>query len=151
MNIMNFCRNQRGTTLVEMMMSVLILSGISYGVLAGMDAYSSRLGQTRSLQQRDKRIHALLETIRTNLGQYQLSYDNNEANADIFLDPAKLPLGWSMNQLAPVAECSKCPGRLGYLVHPLDGLPGMFRVVVRVTNPELFPGFKDYEFVVNPK
>ena len=62
-----------------------------------------------------------------------------------------LPLAWNNKLVVPVEKCPSCPGRMGYVAHPVNGIRGMFRVVVRITHTELIKGHKDYEFIVSPR
>lgn len=155
---MKLFKAERGTTMIEMMIAVGILTTMSLAVMSAMSYYAKTIEHTRTVQQRDKRIQALLENFRSNLSYYQANYTHVTADAMAALDPATLPYAWSQSTLVPAAECPACPGKLGYVIYASDGLPGMFKVVVRVTHSELYKdadptkiGYRDFQFVVNAK
>lgn len=142
---------QRGATILEMIFAVVLLTIISIIALSAMDSFSDQLSRTGAVRSRDKQLSAILDTLRDNISLYQLNYDFDETRADEFLDVNNLPLAWNNKQVVPVAECPDCPGRMGYVAHPVNGIRGMFRVVVRLTHSELIEGHKDYEFIVSPR
>ena len=143
--------NQNGLTFLEVMISIAILASFSVAILAAFDSFSSRIHSTQALKAQDQQLHSLMNTLRTNVDLYQLNYDHKVNNIEIGLDPDNLPMAWGANVVTKASKCPNCPGRLGYVVHPVTGLPGMFRVVVRVKHRSLFKGHRDYEFIVSPK
>ena len=148
--VRHLLQDQRGMSLVELAVAIVVLTILSYSLMAAIDAYTSQIHHTRTVQSRDKQMAALLDNLRSNIDLYQVSYNHAETDADAFLNPDSLPLAWDATTIRAAADCGECPGRLGYVAHPVTGMPGVFRVLVRVVNPSLFEGFRDYEFLVTP-
>ncbi len=149
---------QKGTSLIEVIFATAALTIISYGVLTSLDHFSNQVVYSKSVQARDKQLAALVETLRANSGLYQISYDANATtiaglldplNTSSVLHPSNLPLAWNMNKIDTVIGCPSCPGRLGYVIYPMQGFPGLFKMVIRVKNEVLFKGHLDYEFIVS--
>ena len=146
---MKSCRGQEGSSLIEVLFAVALLSMISYGVLSGFDGFTNQIIRSKTTQSRDKQLSALVETLRANIGLFQISHDLSEANAKAKLDVSNLPIAWNANTIDTVAACPTCPGRLGYVIYPKDGFPGLYIMMIRVKNEALFQGHVDYEFIVS--
>ena len=110
------------------------------------------------LQGRHDIVSTIVENIRNNVGNYQMSFNDSAVvdasgalMTDVLLAEDKLPFAWSNSVITTPAECPSCPGRYGYLIQPLSGFSGLFLVTVRLTNKDLFEGVKEYRFVTSTR
>ena len=110
------------------------------------------------IQGRHDIISSIVENIRNNIGNYQMSFNDSSAMdasgalmTDVLLAEDKLPFAWSNSVITTPAECPSCPGRYGYLIQPLSSFKGLFLVTVRLTNKDLFEGVKEYRFVTSTR
>lgn len=145
-------KKQNGFTIVEVMIAVAILGAFAYYFAGGGDFLSSRNKQIEELMVMDRHVNNLYENIQSNIDIYQITYDPKDFNDNS--DPTKinayLPMAWDLKVLTDVASCTKCPGRMGFVIIPLDGYRGLYKLIVRVTHPKI-PKFKDYTFLINGK
>jgi Tfp pilus assembly protein PilE len=64
------------------------------------------------------------------------------------LNPASLPMAWSLNSDSVAADCATCPGRYGYIITAVPGYSGLYKVTIKFTHNE-WPEAKIYNFVVS--
>lgn len=145
-------KNQKGFSLFEVMVSVGVLGAVVYYFSGGTSFLSQKNKQLEELMIMDRYANILYENIQSNTDVYQITYDPKE-----FLDnsdPSKLktylPLAWDIKVLTDVNNCSHCPGRMGFIIVPLDGYRGLYKLTIRATHPKV-PLFKDYTFLINGK
>ncbi|MBI1860814.1 MAG: prepilin-type N-terminal cleavage/methylation domain-containing protein [Deltaproteobacteria bacterium] len=145
--------NQRGQSILEVLVAMGLLA---IGVMAF--AFSSKLTTTgirnvASVSARDRAVSTLILNIRSNPKLYQVTNvpvgtlaPNGKLVSENLL--SNLPLAWSKNFVGPVDQCVSCAGRMGYVIQPVDTLPGMFQITVRVTSSDLYSGARrDYQFL----
>jgi prepilin-type N-terminal cleavage/methylation domain-containing protein len=144
--------NKKGFTLVEVMIAAGILGGILYWFSGGTSFLSTRNKQLEELMIMERHVNSLYENIQSNIDVYQITYDPKEFNSNT--DPTNLnkylPLAWDMKILTNVNNCMQCPGRMGYVIVPLDGYRGLYKLTIRATHPKVLL-FKDYNFLINGK
>lgn len=145
-------KNQKGFTLVEVLIAGGILAAVVYWFAGGTTFLSKRNKQLEELMIMERHVNALYENIQSNIDVYQVTYDPREFNDNA--DPSKLkdylPMAWDMKILTDVKNCKECPGRMGYVIVPLDGYRGLYKLTIRATHPKV-PVFKDYSFLINGK
>lgn len=138
--------------MVEVMVAAGLLGGLIYYFSGGTSFLSSRNKNLEELMIMERHVNTLSDNIQSNIDVYQITYDPKEFNANA--DPVKLakylPLAWDLKILTDVKNCLSCPGRMGYIIVPLDGYRGLYKLTIRVTHPKL-PKFKDYSFLINGK
>jgi hypothetical protein len=93
----------------------------------------------------------VIENMRSAIENFQITYDATPTQKEASLKVENLPVAWSLDLTAPVVDCLKCPGRLGYTIQPFDGMRGLYLVTVRVTHTDWTEAYRDYEFVVGAK
>ena len=145
-------KNEKGFTLVEVMVAAGVLAVVVYIFSGGTSFLAIRNKQLEELMIMERHVNALYENIQSNIDVYQVTYDPQEFNENA--DPSKLnkylPLAWDMKILTSVDNCENCPGRMGYVIVPLDGYRGLYKLIIRATHPKV-PLFKDYIFLINGK
>lgn len=150
--------HRAGFTFAEVMIAAALL-GITaaFATASFQDINKSRM-TSLGIQGRHDIVSTIVENIRNNVGNYQMSFNDTSATdaagalmVDVLLAEDKLPFAWSNSAITSVAECPSCPGRYGYLIQPLSAFEGLFLVTVRLTNKELFQGVKEYRFVTSAR
>jgi hypothetical protein len=73
---------------------------------------------------------------------FKINFDPSETSMCAALDSSKLPLAWNQDKVLPVADCSACPGRVGYVIQPfpISTVRGVYLVTFRFTHTELTKG-----------
>lgn len=144
--------NQKGFTLIEVSVAAGILGVVLYLFTNGSSFLTQRNKQLEELMIMERHVTALYENIQSNIDVYQITYDPKKFNDNA--DPRKLakylPMAWDMKVLTSVNNCKDCPGRMGYIIVPLDGYRGLYKLTIRATHPKI-PEFKDYIFLINGK
>lgn len=145
-------RNQKGFSLVEVMVALGVLGVVVYYFSSGTSFLSQRNKQLEELMIMDRHVNTLYENIQSNSDVYQITYDPKEFNDNA--DPSKLkdylPLAWDLKILTDKKNCEVCPGRMGYVIVPLDGYRGLYKLTIRATHPKV-QGYKEYNFLINGK
>lgn len=150
-------RRKKGVTLVEMLVAAAVL-GI--GLAAGMSGLNS-LNQisiaTKGAEKKSTITTGLIENIRSNISRYQINFNHSGSTVngapltEQILDEDNLGFVWSNSYYGDPAGCPSCTGRYDYVIQPLDGMPGLYKVTIRMINPAIFPGHKDYVFITGNK
>lgn len=144
--------NQKGFSLLEVMVAAGVMGVILYLFTDGTSFLSQRNKQLEELLIMERHVNALYENIQSNIDVYQITYNPREFNQNS--DPSKiekyLPMAWDMKVLTDVKNCPTCPGRMGFIIVPLDGYRGLYKLTIRATHPKV-PAFKDYIFLINGK
>lgn len=132
------------------MIAVGVLGVLAYNFVGSTSFLSSRNKQIEELMIMERHVNNLYENIQGNIDIYQITYNPDEFLANS--DPSKindyLPLAWDLKILTDKNSCSDCPGRMGYVIVPLDSYRGLYKLTIRVTHPKV-PQFKDYFFLIN--
>lgn len=148
-------KSQRGVGMVEVLMGFALAGIGAYIILNALDYLSDKKTVVDKNATLENIVTGLMESIRSNITMEKIDFQ-----PEGFLDHTtyeavheNLQLCWVNDGIIPIKEYPGCPGRVGYVVTPLPigGLisRGLFKVTVRVTHTELFPGqFKQYEFIV---
>jgi prepilin-type N-terminal cleavage/methylation domain-containing protein len=116
---MGCTRGQAGFTLVE----VLVASGIAsifMFILISMILDFRRLadGVRSQLVIRDY-LTSSLNNIRANPGAHQMYFSSNTAEVRDFLND-EIAIAFDSKKFTSVSACPNCPGRAGFVIHPLE-------------------------------
>lgn len=137
--------NQRGFTFVETLVAAAVL-GASVVIFSGVTKYFNQKNKdTIEAVVVSNYVNTIYNNIQSNLNIYQISYDSkafHDAKSPDALAKI-LPLAWDHKVVTDVEKCPSCPGRMGYVIEPVNGYRGLFKLTIRVTHPKI-EGFKDY-------
>jgi prepilin-type N-terminal cleavage/methylation domain-containing protein len=143
-------RNQKGFTLIEVMLALGILVVGIYLTVEGVNQIDNSAKTSRLLSSTDRTVNAIADNIRTSLGSYQITYGTS-ITPDKLLDISKLPMAWGPGVISAVSACTatkNCPlGRYGFVITPMPSFSGLYSVTLRMTNPEWKDSYRDYNFV----
>lgn len=146
-----FSSQERGFTLVENLMAILIgVIGLS-AIISGVVMYGKVNKSIEVLDSTENNINQIAESIRANIGSFQINNQFSGANIDVLLDPKKLPMAWDTDITASAEDCPSCLGRFGFVIQPFEAYRGLYLVTLRVTYASWGSTYKDYEFVVSAK
>lgn len=155
-NIKKILKNQRGFGLLETMIGFAIMGIGTFLILQGLDMFDNSKSRVDKSINLESTLSAVLESVKSNIVLEKIDFKSEENffNNTTYQDVKEsLKLCWVKDGIITVDNYPNCPGRIGYVVAPLKvgtlTLRGLFKVTVRITHDELFPGsFKQYEFIV---
>lgn len=146
---------RRGMTLIEVLIGAVLLGLTAAFSLQALDNLNASKTRAFGLQGRSDIVYSLLENLRENVAYYQTSFEeatlHDEESLDLLLPPDALPYAWSQSRMSTPEECPECPGRYGYVIQPVKGKAALYRITIRLSNPEVFTGLKDYQFITTIK
>lgn len=150
-----------GMTVAELLVAAAILGVATAGAVRGLQEITKSRNVNLGLTERHNIMNAIVDNIRSNSSAFQMGYTPVDLSAisstgdnelvDDLLDPDNLNYAWSNSRIGTITECPECPGRYGYLIQPVALNRGLFLVTIRITNKELFEGFKQYQFITTVK
>ena len=145
-------KNNNGFSFIEILVALSILGAFIFYFTGGNSDLLKRNKNLEELMIMERHVNSLYENIQSNIDIYQITYNPKDFNNNA--DPTKikkyLPIAWDMNNLTTVSDCSECPGRMGFVIVPLEGYRGLYKLTIRVTHPNISV-FKDYLFLINGK
>lgn len=149
----------KGFTLLEGVIALGLLSIGLMGVMTAVRLTASGVRHVVSVSTRDRVVAGLITDIQANPKLYRVTNipvasggDGQVASIDRQL--AVLPIAWSKSFLGRVEDCQACSGRMGYVIQPILGIPGLFQIVIRVQSADIFNGndaqthSRDYRFLM---
>jgi prepilin-type N-terminal cleavage/methylation domain-containing protein len=142
-------RKNSGFTLVEILVGVSILGGAILAFVGSSNFLSKKNKDTQESIVISNYVNGLYNSIQSNLDLYQVTYDSKEFYGTTSPKDLqdKLPIAWNSTMMVDKADCPLCPGRLGYIIEPVNGYRGLFKLTIRVTHPKIV-GFKDYTMIL---
>ncbi len=134
-----------GFSLLEVLIGLGLLGLGIVGVLRSTHFLAKGTRHLTSISARDRVVTSLVSEIQSNPKMYQITPEAAQAvdGAGRLITELKLsvlPLAWSNSFFGDVSACPKCPGRLGYVIQPVLGVPGLFQISIRVKSSEIFAG-----------
>jgi type II secretory pathway pseudopilin PulG len=145
----SFALNHRGYTFVEILVTSALIIVVIFSVTTSLRMSQNFLSQVRGKRNRDRVVGSTLQNVVENISLFQKNFNVSKDWSDTLLDPQVLPLAWDQNVLTTKAECPSCPGRMGFIIQPLEGSPGLNKLTVRITHQTLIQGFQDYVYVLS--
>lgn len=143
--------NEKGFTLIEIMLALGILVLGVYLTVEGVNQMDSSARSSRLLSSTERTINTIVDNIRTSLGSYQITFDSSTATKNRLLDVASLPMAWGPGLITSVAACAPtktCPtGRYGFIITPMPNYRGLYNVTLRMTTPEWKDAYREFNFV----
>ena len=92
----------------------------------------------------------MLGNVQANLHMFPVSSHvsgSAEALSEIEKLTDELPMAFSDNNFVPAEQCPKCPGRFGYVIHPMPGMVTLYQVTLRLKHRDLYGnGLKNIAF-----
>lgn len=150
-----------GMTLIELMVSMGILSVVMYQFISGSSFIQGFYHTTQNTLAMEDVALSVYENIRGNVNLYQIDFAPTNFTSTIsYTDlQTKLPYAWDSKKIIdqntcpidPTTSLKVCPlGRLGYMISPISGYRGLLKLTIRVTHPDILANkFKDYTFLIN--
>jgi prepilin-type N-terminal cleavage/methylation domain-containing protein len=139
----------RGFSFVEVTVAAAILSMAIVAFMGSTNFFNKRTKDSQESILISNYVGGIYNSIQSNLDLYQVTYDSKD-----FYDTTspeklqeKLPLGWDSTQISKKETCSGCVGRMGYIIEPISGYRGLYKLTVRVTHPKI-EGFRDYTMIL---
>ncbi len=156
MKSMNRILTQKGFGLLETMIGFAIMGVGTFLILRGLDMFDDSKVRTDKSINLENTLSNILESVKANIILEKVDFQAEEA---FFIHTTyqdvknNLKLCWVKDGVITLEDYPNCPGRIGYVVTPLKvgtlSLRGLYKVVIRLTHDELYPGsFKQYEFIV---
>lgn len=142
---------ESGFSLAENMIAIGLLGLLMVAMMAATSTVFSSLERARAAATESRIMSSLIEEIRADPERYQKNFAPFTTTNSALKTSLGLPIAWSQDYRGPVSGCPTCPGRLGYVIRPTDGFPGLFTVTVWIENPNYFQGSREYSFIVTTK
>lgn len=147
--IIPLIKNSAGVTFIELMVGAGILGLAVVMYMGASNFFLKKNKETLEGVVLSNYVNAIYNSMQSNLDLYQITYDSksfHENTSPEFLRK-NLPMAWDFKTITKVSECEECPGRLGYIVEPVSGYRGLYKLTVRATHPNI-QGFRDYKLLL---
>jgi hypothetical protein len=141
-------RNNRGLTFVEILVTAALIVVVIIAITNSLSLSQNFLTRIRGKRNRDRVVASTLQNVVENVSLFQKNFDTTPNWTNKLLDPAVLPIAWDQNNISTATACPKCPGRMGFIIQPVDNVPGINRLTIRVTHQTLIQGYQDYVFIL---
>lgn len=152
--------SRKGFSLLEIVVALGLLSMGMVGVMRLSAFLSKGARHLVSVSTRDRLVQSLVSSIQANPKLYRVISEpvGSIDSAGRLVTERKLSelaLAWSKTYFGDSKNCTACPGRMGYVIQPVLGVPGLFQISVRVTSREIFQGkngqgtSRDYRFLTS--
>lgn len=148
---------QAGTSLVEMMVAVAIMSIIFVSMMFMVQFAMDEKRRVMSKTIQEKILQSVAADLRADSSIYQKNFSPANIDNATILSDENLPYRWNdhvevmCDSTADPQCCTACPGRMGYVIRPISGWPGMYMATVRLSSESITGGQAWYEFIVVPK
>lgn len=97
---------------------------------------------------------SLIENIRSNVGRYQTNFNetgSQDVSIDTILAEENLRYVWNNAYYGVPEGCPQCKGKYDYVIQPVSLQPDLMKITIRMVNPEVFEGIREYVFVTGVK
>lgn len=142
--------DQRGFTMMEILVVSGLIVVVIFSLTTSLRMSQQFLGQVRGKRNRDRVVSSTLKNVVENIALFQKNFNMGDDWAESLLDPKALPIPWDDNSVYnSLQECPTCPGRMGFVIQPVVGMPGLNRLRIRVTHSTLIQGYLDYVYILS--
>lgn len=148
-------KRSAGFTLLEFLFTSSIVMIIVSALISAVVYVTKQTTRARVMVAQDRQVQAIMGNLRANLRLYApiSTPSTASSSAQTVKDKlANLPMAFSDSVLVPVEQCTECPGRLGFVIQPLDeSMPDLYMVTLRIMNKIWYgdKGFRDYRFIAS--
>lgn len=104
---------------------------VTVGIMAGSNLLFKVEGETSRILDAGKVVSGLIETIRADPVLYQANFSPPTVTDNELLNVNQLPLALRPGYFGPADQCPECRVRIGFVLRPLAGQMGLFKLVVR--------------------
>lgn len=150
-NLITPLGNQSGLSLLEMLIASSIASITFIGLMSSSLFFKKKAIEMEVKYAARLHVFGIMEQIRSNLGVYQVMNTFDEGLIDTLLDVERLPMAWDSEKLVETKDCVNCPGRMGYLILPIEGMKGIYKVRFAVYHHSLSTETVNFEYFVSEK
>lgn len=121
-----------GFTMVEVLVASTILGIATLGMLGSLNILFG-FDKGSRLQTSESKVYSnVLAVIRSNPDLQMINFAPETTTDDTLLAAASLPLAFSETFFGRASDCATCPVKIGYVIRPLAGAPGLLRLVIRI-------------------
>jgi prepilin-type N-terminal cleavage/methylation domain-containing protein len=127
--------NQRGFTLVELMVAAGLLGILTYSILNSTSSMNKSASMTKLQRQAKDIVNEMINTFTTTASNLQVDYSYNPTF------PTNLPIAWDVSgERMLTSECEKLKpchltGRMGIIVTPTSNKK-IYLMKIRITHPK---------------
>lgn len=141
----------KGFSLIEVILALGILGSTIYFFTVSSSFITKQTADIKRVMSYEKVAVSLYENIRRNIHIYQTTYDPSPflGITDKVTLLEKLPLAWNDNGYMDVKDCPQCKGRTGFVISPIPGYRGLYRLVIRFVHETLIDTFIEYNFFIS--
>lgn len=158
--------NNKGFTIMEAIVGIGLLGIVMVTATQGYDYIKISQSKMVTMNTTENRVSEIIQTVKANISQQIISFPasvvssitgSSSINGDTLVNTyiesvlgSNLPMAWSMNTDAKVADCTACPGRYGYVITAVPGYGGLYLVTLRFTHTDWgAEASKSFSFVVS--
>lgn len=125
--------NNRGYTMIELLAAIVISIIVSYSTYSYVTYLANMTSQIKLSRVSNDTVQTIVESIRFNLSQYQVSFNSDiQAEKDL-LDANVLPYGIARGEMVNRADCAqKCQAYFGYVIIPSLFVRNLYQVDIKV-------------------
>lgn len=152
----SFIRNNKGFSLMEALVASGLFTMLAVGTYFGVEQIGKMSERASSVNTLNNRVFEIMENLRMTINQQIIYFPSDSDNEtsyqnsiDALLDSNDdLPMGWSLQTEAPVAQCTGCAGRYGYVISQIPGSGNFYKVKIKFTHNDWGNLNRTYEFLV---
>lgn len=143
--------NRQGFSFIEVMVGLAMITIVGSSTAYLLVKFKQSVNQVIVKSTKNAEFSNLIDTIRQNIDTMQIHYDSSSMMAISKLTKDNMPWAFDKDMIYPVADCSSCPGRFGYIIQPSKTIRSLYDVTLRVYHTSLGEKFLDYNFMVSSK
>jgi len=126
--------NQRGFSLVEILISLGILAGFAVVVIKSAGFINKQAADVKVESHSGEVVSTIANKVLGYASSFQVDF--SDKNTEEIFQKAGLPMAWDLNgEDAPIDQCEGCKGRYGIVVKPLTDFNGLYKVTAILEHP----------------